>query len=564
MCCSNGGCAAADMLQVECELQCISAAAQAADGAKTPAMRTLAHAVHTCPWHVPARLRLAEYALAGNPRKATAVFNACPGLLPETYTASSSASNSVQLQQLQQDLPGTHSSAPSQSAQKLAMQEVLAAASCRATALSGQVAAAVAAEAGQEVARLRRLLHAMPSSPDLWYCLALAALLQAVGDGQAAHFRRAEHCCLSALNRVEQLIAEQQQQAPASATAAPGGGGGASSSARSLLSCKLQELQDVKVRLMVAISECHQHSRMPDCQDAAQHWAMDALAAAMAAGGVGASTAHRQVGRMLALRGMVTEAEMAYRQAVTGSGSGGAAAGAVLELAKLLAGHGRQQEAATLLHGIWEGAAAALTSATDAGAELPAAAAAAGVLGPGPQFLEASALEEALLLADLGQWEAARAAAAAGLRLAGAAGDAAPAAAELVTATVALQAAAAAPGEGSRNLLLEARWAASSAARSGMALPGTVGTAAAGIGAAVLAQVELARNKPEKAYDAIGMSFGAWVDQAVPAQVLLAAGELTRQVTDCAAAVHTAPWLEEGWEKLKLAAIAAGRLVDVL
>ncbi|WIA10335.1 hypothetical protein OEZ85_010527 [Tetradesmus obliquus] len=554
-----------DMAWVECELQCISAAAQAADGAKTPAMRTLAHAVHTCPWHVPARLRLAEYALAGNPRKATAVFNACPGLLPETYTASSSASNSVQLQQLQQDLPGTHSSAPSQSAQKLAMQEVLAAASCRATALSGQVAAAVAAEAGQEVARLRRLLHAMPSSPDLWYCLALAALLQAVGDGQAAHFRRAEHCCLSALNRVEQLIAEQQQQAPASATAAPGGGGGgASSSARSLLSCKLQELQDVKVRLMVAISECHQHSRMPDCQDAAQHWAMDALAAAMAAGGVGASTAHRQVGRMLALRGMVTEAEMAYRQAVTGSGSGGAAAGAVLELAKLLAGHGRQQEAAALLHGIWEGAAAALTSATDAGAELPAAAAAAGVLGPGPQFLEASALEEALLLADLGQWEAARAAAAAGLRLAGAAGDAAPAAAELVTATVALQAAAAAPGEGSRNLLLEARWAASSAARSGMALPGTVGTAAAGIGAAVLAQVELARNKPEKAYDAIGMSFGAWVDQAVPAQVLLAAGELTRQVTDCAAAVHTAPWLEEGWEKLKLAAIAAGRLVDVL
>jgi hypothetical protein len=268
---------------------------------------------------------------------------------------------------------------------------------------------------------------------------------------------------------------------------------------------------------------------------------------------------------MLALRGMVTEAEMAYRQAVAGSGSGGAAAaGAVLELAKLLAGHGRQQEAAALLHGIWEGAAAALTAATDAGAELAAAAAAAGLLGPGPQFLEASALEEALLLADLGQWQAARAAAAAGLRLAGAAGDAAPAAAELVTATVALQVAAAAPGEGSRNLLLEARWAASSAARSGMALPGTVGTAAAGIGAAVLAQVELARNKPEKAYDAIGMSFGAWVDQAVPAQVLLAAGELTGQVTDCAAAVHTAPWLEEGWEKLKLAAIAAGRLVDVL
>jgi hypothetical protein len=97
-----------------------------------------------------------------------------------------------------------------------------------------------------------------------------------------------------------------------------------------------------------------------------------------------------------------------------------------------------------------------------------------------------------------------------------------------------------------------------------MALPGTVGTAAAGIGAAVLAQVELARNKSEKAYDAIGMSFGAWVDQAVPAQVLLAAGELTGQVTDCAAAVHTAPWLEEAWEKLKLAAIAAGRLVDVL
>ncbi|KAF6252995.1 hypothetical protein COO60DRAFT_1704042 [Scenedesmus sp. NREL 46B-D3] len=553
-----------DMAWVECELRCISAAAQAAADAKTGATRSLAHAVHACPWHVPARLRLADHALAGNPRKATAVYRACPGLLPESYAASSS--NSVQQQQQQQQqqqgLLGMHISAASQSAQQLGLQEVLSAASCRATALSGQVAAAVAAEAGQEVARLRRLLHALPSSPDLWYCLALAALLQAIGDGQAAHFRRAQQCCLSALNRVDQLMAEQQQQQQAPASAAAGSS--ASSSARSLLSCKLQELQEVKVRLMVAVSECHQHSRLADCQDEAQEWAMDALAAAMAAGGVAAPTAHRQVGRMLALRGMVTEAEMAYRQAVAGSGSGGAAAGAVLELAKLLAGHGRQQEAAALLHGIWEGGAAALAAATGAGADPAAEAAAAGVSGPGPQFVEASALEEALLLADLGQWEAARAAAAAGLRLAGAAGDAAPAAADLVMATVALQAAAAAPGEGSRNLLLEARWAASSAAASGMALPGTVGTAAAGIGAAVLAQVELARSKPEKAYDAIGMSFGAWVDQAVPAQVLLAAGELTGQVTDCAAAVHTAPWLEEGWDKLKLAAIAAGRLVDVL
>lgn len=425
--------------------------------------------------------------------------------------------------------------------------------------MSGQVAAAVAQEAGQEVARLRRLLHALPDSPDLWYCLALAALLQAIGDGQAAHFRKAGKCCSSALNRVEQLISRQQQgvglaQAPAAAPRS-----GSSSGGRSLLRCNLEELLDVKVRLMVAVSECHQHSRQPGCHESAHQWAMDALGAAMAAGGVGTATAHRQVGRMLALEGMTAQAEMAYRQAVVASG--GAAAGAVLELAKLLAGQGRQQEAAQLLHGIWEGAAAAEGAA---GGTPGAGEQAAAVAGPGPHFVEVAALEEALLLADLGQVEAARAAAAAGLRLAAAAGDSAPAAAELVSATVALQAAAAAPAEGSRNLLLEARWAASSAAKSGMALPGTVGTAAAGIGAAVLAQAELARNKPEKAYDAIGMSFGAWVDQAVPAQVLVAAGELTGQVADCAAAVHTAPWLEEGWEKLKLAAIAAGRLVDVL
>ncbi|WIA30388.1 hypothetical protein OEZ86_000474 [Tetradesmus obliquus] len=413
---------------------------------------------------------------------------------------------------------------------------------------------------------LQHLPQLAASSPTLassctrtWLALVVTAAAAGLRDLQAQVVEVMRQAVMGQLQHVDMAWVECELQCISAAAQAADG-----AKTPTMRTLAHAELQDVKVRLMVAISECHQHSRMPDCQDAAQHWAMDALAAAMAAGGVGASTAHRQVGRMLALRGMVTEAEMAYRQAVTGSGSGGAAAGAVLELAKLLTGHGRQQEAAALLHGIWEGAAAALTSATDAGAELPAAAAAAGVLGPGPQFLEASALEEALLLADLGQWEAARAAAAAGLRLAGAAGDAAPAAAELVTATVALQAAAAAPGEGSRNLLLEARWAASSAARSGMALPGTVGTAAAGIGAAVLAQVELARNKPEKAYDAIGMSFGAWVDQAVPAQVLLAAGELTGQVTDCAAAVHTAPWLEEGWEKLKLAAIAAGRLVDVL
>lgn len=308
---------------------------------------------------------------------------------------------------------------------------------------------------------------------------------------------------------------------------------------------------------MVAVSECHQHSRLPNCHDAAHHWAMDALTASMQAGGAAAATAHRQVGRMLASEGLVVEAEMAYRQAVASRGLHCAAA--QLELAKLLVGQGRQQEAVQLLHTIWQAAAEGLPAQPAAAASGPLAA-----VAPGDNFAEAAALEEALLLADMGQLEAAHAAAAAGLKLAVAAGEAAPAAAELVTATVALGAASTAPPEALRNLLLEARWAASSAAKSGMALPGTVGTAAAGVGAAVLAQVELRRNKPDKAYDAIGMSFGAWVDHAVPAQLLMAAGELSGELADCAAAVHTAPWMRAAWERLQLAAAAQGRpiLID--
>jgi hypothetical protein len=434
--------------------------------------------------------------------------------------------------------------------------DVLAAACSRTTALSYQVAAAVAATSGREVQRLQQLLHALPDSPDLWYCLALATLLQAIGDGQCTHFRKALRCSKSALQAVRQLLASPsllQQQSQHMLHQQQGSAG--VGSGLSLLSCSVKQLQEVEVRLMVAISECHQHSRLPGCHDAAHEWAMDALAAAMQAGGAAAATAHRQVGRMLASEGMVVEAEMAYRQAV--AASGGECPAAQLELAKLLVGHGRQQEAVQILHTIWHAAAEGLSGQ-------PTAAALAAAVPLGQNFAEAAALEEALLLADLGQVESAHAAAAAALKLAAHAAEAAPAAAELVTATVALEAAAVASPDARRNLLLEARWAASSAAKSGMSLPGTVGTAAAGVGAAVLAQVELHRNKPEKAYDAIGMSFGAWVDHAVPPQLLMAAGELSGEVADCAAAVHTAPWMRPAWERLQLAAAGQGRpiLID--
>lgn len=537
-------------LQVECELKCITAANQAASGQKVQAVHKLAHAVHTCPWHMQARIRLANQALITNPRLAQSAYKACPGLLPEGHTHSCS-SNAIPAEQPQQagQYNGQQAGlSMSQFSQQLGLSEVLGAASCRATALSGQVAAAVAADAGREVHRLVRLVHALPASPDLWYCLALAAVLRAVGSKQAKHYRFARRCCQSALHELDILISAQQGQNGQQETVQQKQRTASLGSSSSLQCCGPTQLIECKIRLMVATSECYQRSRSPGCHDSAHHWAMDALATAMAAGGVGSAAAHRQVGRMLAYEGMLTEAEMALRQAAAASSNGSAEA--VLELSRLLAAQGRQHEAVQLLRAVWQDAAASVSAA---GA---AASPSAVGLGPGPHYVEVAALEEALLLAELGQWEAARSAAAAGLKLAAAAGDTAPAAAELVTATVALQAAAAAPPESQRPLILEARWAASSAAKSGMALPGTIGSAAAGVGAAVLAQVELARGKPEKAYDAIGMSFGAWVDQAVPAQVLATAGELTGQVTDCAVAVHTAPWDRAGWERLSLAAAA--------
>lgn len=555
-------CYPSPFLQLASEQQCIKAGMAAAGGDKTGAALQLSHAVHSCPWNTHAQVAHANAALEARPCSAPAVYRTCPALLPETagssdvavLQAASSITDSTQ-QQSQPQHMGVFAERYSQHS----ISDVLAAACSRATALSGQVAAAVAATSGQEVARLQRLLHALPGSADLWYCLSLAALLQAIGDGQCSHFRKALRCCSSALQAVRQLM---QQHSGGPSSSSPAADADASAAGVSLASCSLQQLQEVEVRLMVAISECHQHSRLPGCHDAAHHWAMDALAAAMkGAGGSAAATAHRQVGRMLASEGMAVEAEMAYRQAV--AASGGQCPAAQLELAKLLVGQGRQQEAVQLLHTIWQAAAEGLegvgTAAGGGGQDSSSSSSASG-----NQLAEAAALEEALLLADMGQIEAARAAAAAGLRLATTAGESAPAAAELVTATVALEAAAAAAPDAKKNLLLEARWAASSAAKSGMALPGTVGTAAAGVGAAVLAQTELQRNRPDKAYDAIGMSFGAWVDHAVPPQLLMAAGALSGELADCAAAVHTAPWMRATWERLQLAAAAQGRpiLID--
>lgn len=540
-------------LQLEAEQRCISAAMAAAGGNTAAAVQQLSRAVHSCPWNKRATVSLANAALTAKPRNAPAVYRASPDLRPEaaaaaagaSHTAGISASSASSSQEQRQQ----HMGVSADSYCQYSIPDVLSAACSRTTALASQVAAAVASTSGQEVQRLQRLLHALPDSPDLWYCLALAALLQAIGDGQCTHFRKALRCCTSALQSVRHLLASAQPESAQQQARAVGPG-------VSLLSCSKRQLQEAEVRLMVAISECHQHSRLPNCHDAAHHWAMDALTAAMQAGGAAAATAHRQVGRMMASEGMVVEAEMAYRQAVAASGSQQCPA-AQLELAKLLVGQGRQQEAVQLLHTIWQAAADGLP-------EQPAAAAVAATLPAEHNFAEAAALEEALLLVDMGQVEAARAAAAAGLRLAVASAEAAPAAAELVTATVALEAAAMSAPEATRNVLLEARWAASSAAKSGLALPGTVGTAAAGVGTAVLAQVELRRGKPDKAYDAIGMSFGAWVDHAVPSQLLMAAGELSGEMADCAAAVHTVPWMRATWERLQLAAAAQGRpiLID--
>lgn len=536
-------------LQVECELFCIKAACTAAGGdpeqPNCQAVRQLAHAVHLCPWHTTARLRLAQQALAARARLAQSAFKVCPSLLPQIQNESSSPAGSLQLGGAGS---GQTAMASSHAQQQYMLSEVLAAATCRTTALSGQVAAAVAAEAGLEVHRLSRLVHALPSSADLWYCLALAAVLRAVGDRQARHFRFACKCAVSALQQFDRLMRNLQQGSSQQPAAAQTSTTASTFSSSSLQSSSIAGLQKHKIWLMTAVSECYEHSRLPGCHDNAVQWAMDALAAAMSAGGVASAQAHRQVGRMLALDGMLDQAEVALRQAVAAAGDG--AAEAVLALAKLLASQGRQQEAAELLHGVWQEAAptAPETATLQESLRLPA----------GPQYVEVAALEEALMLADLGQWQAARTAAAAGLKLATSAGETAPAAAELVQATVSLQAATAAPPDSARSIISEARWAASSAARSGMALPGTVGSAVAGVGAAVLAQVELARGKPGKAYDAVGMSFGAWVDRAVPAQVLATAGELTGQVTDCAVAVHTAPWDRAGWERLSLAAAARG------
>jgi hypothetical protein len=51
------------------------------------------------------------------------------------------------------------------------------------------------------------------------------------------------------------------------------------------------------------------------------------------------------------------------------------------------------------------------------------------------------------------------------------------------------------------------------------------------------------------------------VDQAVPAQVLLAAGQLSGEIADCAAAVHTSPWLADAWDRLSLSCAAVGRVL---
>ncbi len=262
---------------------------------------------------------------------------------------------------------------------------------------------------------------------------------------------------------------------------------------------------------------------------------------------------------MLAQAQMLPDAEAAYRQAAA---SGDAVS--LLELVRLLRRLGRAKEGAELLNHVRTGGGLLAAHGQQQGQHT---------------FPEAVALEEALTRLSIGELQGAKAAAAAALEEAGRlAGDSAPAA-ELVASLVALAQAQAqlaggdaqqqadggdsgdapaAPASSTtpdRNpLLLEARYHAAAAVRSATALTGTTGMAAAGIAASTLAHVELLRGKPDRAFDAIGMSLNAWMGRDVPAAVQLQGGILLGDKQEMAKAVHLDPSRAAGWEQLKLVA----------
>jgi hypothetical protein len=97
------------------------------------------------------------------------------------------------------------------------------------------------------------------------------------------------------------------------------------------------------VRLLAAASECHLRSRLPAGPQLGHQLALQAVAMASSTR-QSPALARRQLARALAAAGQVAAAEAAYLEAAA---AGDAVAG--LELARLLAGAGREGEAVQAL-----------------------------------------------------------------------------------------------------------------------------------------------------------------------------------------------------------------------
>jgi hypothetical protein len=295
----------------------------------------------------------------------------------------------------------------------------------------------------------------------------------------------------------------------------------------------LVDLLSMKVRLLIAQSECCLQCRQQEGLEAGHAAAMDALTLALSPEVKPRSNlpalAHRQVARCMVAEGMAAEGEAAYRQGVAGGD-----AVSVLELAALLQRQGRSGEASQLLQGHWE----QQQQHHKRGG-----------------LLRSSMLAQTLLLMQQQELEQAKAVALAAMQRAAASKEATPFANQMIAAHITLQqASAAAPdaaaqgGPDTRKALLqEARKFAGWAIKSATALPGPSGRTGAGIAAAVLASIEMQRGAVNKAADALAMSLASW-EGAVPGEVLLMAAMLTGEAAAARKAVHAAPWLGAAWQ----------------
>ena len=469
----------------------------------------------------------------------------------------------------------------------------------RAGGVVGSTAAAGGATAAaEEMLRLQQLLHIQPGcSTRLWYLLSLVSLQWAEGLQQCRAYRKALAVAVAADKLVAKAMTdhpETKQQAAAEPAAAPalpgilgiisavpsisglslgssgaplGSAAGDTQTQPSLDSegLSLGELLTMRVRLLVSISESHLRSRRAGGLEAGHQAAMEALTLALSPSSRGlklAPLAQRQVARAMAAEGMVSEAEMGYRQALMGGDTV-----AVLELAMLLQERGRGREALPLLKGTWQPLASSVLSGVG---EKGVGGQEVGV--GGGEMLESLMLVQGLLLLKQRDWEGAKGLVLGeGMKVAGVVKDYAPVAAQLIAADAALHQAAAAEGaaaadggggmEGTggggggcgevKAALQEARRWASAAIKSAMALPGSSGMSAAGVAAAVLAEVERRRGQLGKAGDALQMSSASWWPAPVPGEVMVAVGQLTGEGGWAAKGVHVAPWLKQGWEQLQ-------------